>query len=44
MAAEAPDAVYACVNLGEPDDLPTPPQRTIHLSADIAAVLHDLQN
>ena len=44
MAAEAPDAVYACVNLSEPDDLPTPPQRTIHLSADIAAVLHDLQN
>ena len=43
MTAQNPRATYACVNLGEPDTSYVPPERSIFLSADIAAVLHDLQ-
>ena len=43
MTAQNPRATYACVNLGEPDTSYVPPERSIFLSADIAAVLCDLQ-
>ena len=43
MTAQNPRATYACVNLGEPDTSYVPPERSIFLNADIAAVLHDLQ-
>ena len=43
MTAQNPRATYACVILGEPDTSYVPPERSIVLSADIAAVLHDLQ-
>ena len=43
MTAQNPRATYACVNLGEPDTSYVPPERSIFLSADIAAVLRDLQ-
>ena len=43
MTAQNPRATYACVNLGGPDTSYVPPERSIFLSADIAAVLRDLQ-
>ena len=43
MTAQNPRATYACVNLGEPDTSYVPPERSIFLNADIAAVLRDLQ-